>query len=57
MTARKPTPKAKPDCTICHGRGWFYAGHNASGWPTECFRCFPQHPNVRVKMQQQPGQR
>lgn len=46
MTTRKPLPKPKPDCVICQGRGWYYAGHKESPWPHECFRCFPPHPQV-----------
>lgn len=49
MATKKPKPTAKPDCPLCHGKGWFYAGHIESAWPTECHRCFPSHPNVVSK--------
>jgi len=49
MSTKKEKPKARPDCPICRGKGWFYAGHEGAGWPTECHRCFPLHPNVRTK--------
>lgn len=43
----KPKKKANPECEVCKGRGWFYAGDIRSPWPAECFRCFPPHANVK----------
>ncbi len=50
MTTKRTPSKPKkpsPDCTICLGRGWYYAGHAHSPWPHECFRCFPPHAQVK----------
>jgi hypothetical protein len=54
MTARKPSP-IKPDCDVCKGRGWFYAGDIRSPWPAKCFRCFPPHQHVKAPNPKREG--
>lgn len=48
MPKTAPKPKANPACTVCRGKGWFYAGHMGSPWPAKCFRCFPDRADVRT---------